>query len=110
MQKITLKNNEPNVLSMENWKKYLSKNVQFQDHEKYLAVLSFHQLISEATETLSKLKSDSLDSKLITRSKLLLQEFNRRMDSLSGDFSNSLEGIRSKVDSKIKELDHKLLK
>lgn len=110
MQNIILKNDESNVLSMENWKKYLVQNIQSEDQEKYLAVLNFNQLISEATETLSKLKSDSLDGNLITRSKLLLQEFNRRMDSLSEEFSNSLEGIRSKVDSKIKELDHKLLK
>jgi hypothetical protein len=110
MQNTILKKDKSNVLSMENWKKYLVESIQSGDHERYLEVLNFNQLISEATETLSKLKNDSLDDKLITRSKLLLQEFNRRMDSLSEEFSNSLEGIRSKVDSKIKELDHKLLK
>lgn len=108
MPKISLENNNSNVISMKNWKMDSMINCQTKEHEEYLTVLNFNQLISEATETLSKLKSDSLDDKLVSQCKLLLQEFNRRMDSNSGEFFNSLEGIRSKVDLKLKELDQKL--
>jgi len=96
------------IVNLNDWK---GKKSQDNSLKNYYSALSFNQLISEATEALNKIKnSDELDRELLLKSKLLLQEFNLRIESLSNGYTTSLKGIRFKVEKKLIELNNRLQK
>ena len=70
----------------------------------YLEVLSFTQLLDEATDIIGELNSSSLNSGLTLRSKTILKEFSNRLSKQSSEYSKSFTDMRSKIETKIGKL------
>ena len=90
-------NYEENVVNLADWK---AKNIISKKEESiknYLSVLNFNELTTESNNVISELRSNPINHDLIVRSKLLLEEFNNRLDmnGTSSDFSKSLQKLRN---------------
>lgn len=70
----------------------------------YLEVLSFSQLLDEATDIIRELNSSSLNSGLTLRSKTILKEFSNRLSQQSSEYSKSFSDMRNKLETKIGKL------
>ncbi len=68
-----------NVITVGNFKALKEQTTAEQEWHGYLDVLSFNELITEATEVIAALKVRPLDKELTVRSKTIISQFSKRL-------------------------------
>ncbi len=96
------------IISIKKWKENRQLSLKEKQVNNFLKVLSFQQLINESTDIVKKLKSEPLNPELAFKSKLILKEFNKRLNDQSPELANSLQNIRNNVEKKIEEFTSKI--
>lgn len=96
-----------NIINLSDFRDKLAQQNLFIKKD-YFHSLSFHQLISEATQTLGRLKEEHFNYHLILKARVLLTEFNARININNEVFSDHLKELQKKVEQKIHSLDKKI--
>lgn len=109
-----------NVVSLENWKKIKDASLaswepasleekraekQFRD---YFNVLSFSELINESTDIIKELNQKPLTTEITMKSKILLNQFSKRLEDDSKEVAETFLDMRKRIESKILDLHNKL--
>ncbi|MEI8346234.1 MAG: hypothetical protein WCG27_02120 [Pseudomonadota bacterium] len=89
------------VVSLHSWREKKKSENKDKHYREYLGVLGLNELINESNELIRELKHHQLNNELSGRSKLILQQFNRRLEPLGGKHASSLKILCKKIEKKI---------
>lgn len=93
-----------NVLSLKEWKKQIENAVEESSMKDYFNVLSFNDLINETKLVVNELNDKPLSEEITKKSRLILKEFNERLEKESDGFAKVLTLLRENVEEKILDL------
>lgn len=79
-----------NIVTIKKFKAHKKTQLAQQELSGYLDVLSFNELISEATAAISELKKRPVNSELTIRSKTIVSHFIKRLQIDSPEMANFL--------------------
>lgn len=74
------------------------------EFEKYLKLLSLHDLISESNRLISRLNEEKLDERLISRCRTVIKEINYRMGGQVSDLNLAFSQMFQKTANRLNEL------
>ena len=93
-----------NVLNLRKWKEQIESAAEESSLKNYFNVLSFNDLINETKVIVSELNEKPLTEEITKKSRIILKEFNERLEKESDGFANVLTLLRKNVEEKILEL------
>lgn len=99
---------EVNVVSLEQAKKQAEQKQQEDSLSRYLGILSFSQLINEASNVIRQLDAEKISRQTTTKSKLVLKELSSRIEKQSGSHLNAFGNMKKQLDLKIKNIQNHL--
>jgi len=95
-----MNNNERNILKISDWKEFQEEKSLL----KYLRVLNFHDLMTEAEQALKELNSNPINKEITLRSKSILKEFSNRLKADRDGFAGTLSTISDSIEDKFGKL------
>ncbi len=89
-----------NVLKLSDWKEFQEEKSLM----KYLRVLNFHDLMTEAEQALKELNSNPINKEITLKSKSILKEFSNRLKADRDGFAGTLSVISDSIEDKFGKL------
>ena len=74
------------------------------EFEKYLKLLSLHDLLNESTRLIARLNEEQLDDRLVTRCQTVIKEINFRMGGQITDLNTAFTSMFRKATDCLNEL------
>ncbi len=86
-----------NITDLAQWK---MRNVD-KSFSEYLKVLSFNDLINESESLIDELKQDDSSSDLVSKTKLMMNEFTDRLEKESRQLAQSVIELKKDIENKL---------
>ncbi len=88
-----------NLVNLEDWKNH-KKECSFSD---YLKVLNFDDLVNESNALINEIKGQTPGQDLISKTKLIMNEFSKRLEKESKYLADSVFEMKKNLDNQNKK-------